>query len=145
MQSLKIALFFLFKLDFNSNYATAAPAVNLKKSASLETFIKELKYRVENKSRLSTGDLHTLLHKLKLQTVDNAQALEILRICSFVRSDENHSGISEAIWKELKKENADFQVHHYNCLLQIARDNNDVKRAQKIFDEMVNDGIKPNA
>lgn len=138
-------MFFLFKRNSNSNYATAAPAIKLKKSVSLETFIKELKNRVENKSRLSAGDLQTLLHKLKLQTVDSAQALEILRICSFVRSGENHSGIADAIWRELKKENADFQVQHYNCLLQIAQEKHDVTRAQKIFDEMVTDGIKPNA
>lgn len=100
---------------------------------------------MENKSRLSTSDLQTLLHKLKLHTFDSAQALEILRICLFVRPDENHIGIANAIWKELKKESADFQVHHYNCLLQIARDKNDVKRAQNIFDGMVNDGINPNA
>ncbi|XP_055312803.1 leucine-rich PPR motif-containing protein, mitochondrial-like [Sitodiplosis mosellana] len=129
-----------------SNYATAAPAVRqLNRSANLKTVVEELKNRVENKSRLSNRDLQSLLTNLKSQTVDSAQALEILRMCSFVHPDEVRNDIVKGIWKELKKQNPDFQVQHYNYLLQIARNKQDVKYAQQIFDDLIKDDIKPNA
>lgn len=99
---------------------------------------------MENKSRLSNDDFQNLLTKLKTEKVNSAQALEILRLCSFAHSDQNLKNVVYNIWNELKKENDEFQVQHYNYILNFARDRQDVERAQAIFDELIKDGVKPN-
>lgn len=100
---------------------------------------------MENKSRLSNGDFQSLLTKLKTQNVNSAQALEILRLCSFTHADQNLKNVVYNIWEELKKENGEFQAQHYNYILSFARDTQDLERAQAIFDELIRDGVKPNA
>lgn len=77
--------------------------------------------------------------------MDSAQALEILRCCSYARTDDNKSTLVNNIWEELKKQNNQFQIQHYNCMLQLASDKADAKRVQEIFDEMGKADIKPNA
>lgn len=100
---------------------------------------------MENKSNLTNKDLVPLLEKLKSQTVDSTQALEILRLCSFGRTIHFQGNIVNGIWNELKKENKDFQVQHYNCMLHFGRNRGNFKLVQTIFDGMIEDGIKPNA
>lgn len=107
--------------------------------------IKELQNRIETKSRLTNRDLQSLLAKLRAQKVDSTQALEILRCCSYARIDQNQSDVINNIWNELKKHDNQFQIQHYNCMLQYARDTANLKYVQQIFDEMVNANIKPNA
>lgn len=130
---------------FNRNYAIPTPNLNVPKARNLENTIKELKGRIENKSRLTNGDLQSLLTKLKAEKVDSTQALEILKCCSFARIDQNQINLVNTIWDELKKQNNQFQIQHYNCLLQFARDKANTKMAQKIFDEMAEVNIKPDA
>lgn len=100
---------------------------------------------MENKSRLRSRELQTLLAKLRPQQVNSTEALEILQCCTFARTDHNQRQIVDEIWKELKKQNNEYQVQHYNCLLQFARDKQDAEYVQTIFDEMIEDGITPNA
>lgn len=127
------------------NYATAAVHSNISNTKSLEVIIKELQNRIETKSRLTNKDLQSLLTKLRARKVDSAQALEILRCCTYARLDQNQSVVINNIWNELKKHENQFQIQHYNCMLQFARDKADVKRVQEVFDEMVNANIKLNA
>lgn len=127
------------------NYATAVVKSNFANTKSLEVIIKELQNRIESKSRLTNKDLQSLLAKLRARKVDNTQALEILRCCTYARVDQNQSDVINNIWNELKKNDNQFQIQHYNCMLQFARDKANVKRVQEIFDEMVNANVKPNA
>lgn len=80
-----------------------------------------------------------------IDIVENAQALEILRLFSFLRTDENQSDIVNSIWRELKKDNVNIQVQHYNYRLHLAKNNQNVDQTQVIFDELLKDGIKPDA
>lgn len=109
----------------------------------MKTVISELKARIENKSRLTSNDLQILLTNLKTEKVDSDEALEILRCCSFARIEQNQSKIVNNIWDELKKHENQFQIQHYHCMLQFAKDKADAQRAQQLFDEMVNAAIKP--
>lgn len=112
----------------------------------MELAVKQLNDRVENQSCLSSDDLNSLLMKVKsVKKVESSQALEILRLCSFLRIDENQSDIVNSIWNELKKEKANFQIQHYNCILLLARNNPDIEQLQVIFDELLKDGIKLDA
>lgn len=137
--------------QFDSNYATVAAAAsstsasNVKggRSNSLKFTIKELKGRIENKLRLTEGDLHSLLDKLRAQKVSNEEALEILQCCSYTRIDSNGRRLINRIWKELKEKEIQFEIQHYKCLLQVYR--NDVPRAQQAFDEMLAAGFKADA
>lgn len=111
----------------------------------MEVLIKDLRNRVETKSRVSTNDLQTLLNKLRIQNVDSWQALEILRCCSYARLEKNQFNAVNNIWKELKKHDEDFSIQHYNYMLQFAKDRANVTYVQEIFDEMIKAKIKPNA
>lgn len=126
-----------------SNYATVASKHTVSKPATLEFVIKQLKRRVENASQLSNGDLQSLLKKLKSHKCDSAQALEILKCCSFTRMDENQTAIMTSIWNELNKQNIDFKTPHYNCLMQYFINIGELKRVQTIFDEMIASKLEP--
>ena len=107
--------------------------------------IGDLKHRIENKNRLTKADLQLLLTKLSTQKANAEQALDILSCCSYTRHDDNQSAIVKNIWKELKNQNENFQIQHYNRILGYARDKADVKLAEEIFEEIGKNGIKPDA
>lgn len=121
------------------------PILNAITGSNLDNILKEFNNRAEAKTRLSKDDLQMLLTKVKEQKVDSTQALEILRCCTYARTRRNENDIVNDIWNELKKNNDKFRIQHYNCILQFARDKQDVIRAQELFDEMIKSEIKPDA
>lgn len=137
--------YFVLCYSLDRNYAIPTPDLNVTKAKNLQTIIKEFRGRIENKSRLTNGDFQSLLTKLKTEKVDSVQALEILRCCSYARLEQNQTNLVNSIWNELKKQNNQFQIQHYNCLLQFARDKANTKLAQQVFDEMAEADIKPDA
>lgn len=103
-----------------------------------------MKSRVENKTRLTNANLQSLLAKLTTHKANADQALEILRCCSYARFDkENAEKIIEKIWNILKSQNDNFEIQHYNCILNVARNQADIKLAEETFDEIEKNGIKP--
>lgn len=133
-----------FLLHFDSNYATTERNFDVNHK-SLESIIKQLKFRIENKDRLTKDDLKKLLTKLTTQKANAEQALEILSCCTFARLGENQTPVVENIWKELKTQNDDLKIQHYNCVLSFARDKANIELAEDIFNEMQKNGIKPDA
>lgn len=130
---------------FDSNYATTERNFNVNKTRSLQVVIADLKKRVENKNRLSKGDLQSLLNKLTTQKANAEQALDILSCCSFARLDENQNTVVKSIWNELKNQNEKFQIQHYNRILAFARDRADIKLAEEILNDIEKSGIKPDS
>lgn len=49
------------------------------------------------------------------------------------------------IWHELEKHGHEFHTEHYKYLLQFASVGQNVTQTQTIFDEMIANGIEPNA
>lgn len=129
----------------DSNYATTERNLNVNKTRSLQVIIEDLKKRVESKTRLTRSDLQSLLSKLTTQKPNAEQALEILNCCSFARLDENQNSVVKNIWNELKNQNENFRIQHYNRILFFARDRADVKLAEEIFNEIEKNGITPDA
>lgn len=127
---------------FTRNYATTALNNEITKTNSLDATIKEFKNRAKYKLDVSNRDLNSLLSKLKTHKADSTQTLEILKCCSYASIDPNQSEIVDSICTELKKHTV-FHVDHFNYILQFAKDKRDSQRAQEIFDEMINDGVKP--
>lgn len=131
--------------SFDSNYATAERDFHANKTKSLQVIIKDLKNRVENKNRVTKADLKSLLAKLTTQKANAEEALEILSCCSFARLDEHQASVVKSIWNELKNQNQDLQIQHYNRMLFFARDRSNIKLAEEIWDEIKNKGLKPDA
>lgn len=108
-------------------------------------FIAELNDRVTNNNRISQYELKTLLNKIETEKVSNEQALDILRFCSFGRLDQNLSETVKSIWYALEKHGHELNIQHYNYLLQFASEKQDTILTQSIFDELIADGLEPNA
>lgn len=134
-----------FYFSFDRNYATTERDLNVSKTKSLQVIIRDLKTRVESKTRVTKADLQSLLAKLTTQKANAEQALEILSCCSYARLDENQNTVVKNIWKELKNQNENLQIQHYNRILFFARDRADVKLAEEILDEIQKNEIKPDA
>lgn len=134
---------FQFPLQI-SYYATNAVPKS-EKSKCITEFIDELNDRVAKKNRLSHHELKILLNKLKTEEVSDQQALDILRFCTFGRTDQNVSETVKSIWHELKKHEHEFHTQHYNHLLRFASEKQDIDLTQAVFDGMFADGIKPDA
>lgn len=132
-----------FWLLFIRTYVTATHEIT--KTSSLDFIVTELKNRAKYKLNLSLNDLQLLLSKLKAERVNSEEALEILKCCACASTKENLSAIVNDIWIELKNENTEFQVQHYNYMLRFAKDKQDTQRAQEIFNEMQQNGIKPDS
>lgn len=111
----------------------------------MPVLIENLKNRVESKTRLTRADLQTVLDKLKTQSANAEQALEILSCCSNARYDDNQNIVVENIWKHLKGQNENFSIQHYNCILSFARNRGNTKLAAEIFAEIEQNEIKPDA
>lgn len=110
----------------------------------MQSIIENFKNRVENKFRFKESDLITLLAKLTTQKASAKQALDILNCCSYARLNENQTTVVENIWNELKNQNFNFQIQHYNCILSFARDKGNINLAEEIFNDIQKNGIKPN-
>lgn len=138
----------------NRNHATIGeadvvnstiPKFKFSRSTSLQVLIGSFKSRIENKSRLSKADLQLLLNKLQAHKANSNQALDILQCCAHSRIDNKDKDIVLSIWNELKKQNVEYQINHYKCLLTFYRDIRDVEQTQTVFDEMVQAGLTPDA
>lgn len=101
--------------------------------------------QIESNSTISKVDLNSLLTSLQSQQVDSALALDILQCCAYIRVEKSGKTMINEIWLELKKKKIQFELQHYNSLLNAYRDQKDVERAQEIFDEMDEAGIIPDA
>lgn len=132
-------------LPSDSNYATAALNLETRKTRSLQSIIKDLKIRVEKKTRLTKSDLQALLTKLTAQETNAEEAMEILNCCTYARIDENQNALVGKIWQALKTQHDDFQIQHYNCVLKFARDKADIELAEQIFADITKSGVKPDA
>lgn len=141
VQICKISFRFSFLI---SDYATDAVPKS-EQSKSLTEFIDELNGRVAKKNQISHHELKILLNKLRTEEVSDQQALDIIQLCTFGRTDQNVSETVKSIWNELKKHEHDFDTQHYNHLLRFASEREDVALTQAVFDEMFADGIKPDA
>lgn len=137
--------FHLFGYVLNSNYATTVVNQEITNSSSLDSDINVLENRAKCRRQLSNRDLHSLLLKLSKERANSTQTLEILRYCTHAITEQNQCDIVNDIWNELKKCNNEFQIEHYNHMLRFAADKIDVKRAEEIFDEMIKNGIVPDA
>lgn len=142
---------FHLEIFFRRNYATDAK-IETKRSDELELddVVNELnKKTVTNGNRLSQYELKTLFNRIKTQKPTTEQALNILKLCSFGRTDQNVTEIVKSVWHELHSaDNMDaheFDTQHYNYVLKFASDRQDVSYTQAIFDQMIADGNEPNA
>lgn len=107
--------------------------------------MKELKDHVQNESYVSSKELQAILAKIGPQEIDSVQALDILQCCTLAQASKSKQQIVIDIWRNLKKQNnVKYQIQHYNCLLQLGRDEQDIKLVQTIFNEMIREGIEPN-
>lgn len=115
----------------------------------LADIIDELNKIVSNENhshrRLSQYELKTLLNRMKILKPTAAQALNILQLCSFGRTDLSVREIVKNVWHELHSDAHEFHTEHYNYLLKFASEQQDVNYTQAIFDELIGDGIEPNA
>lgn len=140
-----------------SNYATDATDATVGAIQSDELMKKDLAGVIdelnkivpnENHSyrRLTQHELKTLLNRMKIQKPSAEQALNILRLCSFGRTDLSVCAVVKKIWHELQDiMNADeIHTQHYNYLLKFASERQDMKDTQAIFDEMIANGNEPN-
>lgn len=86
---------------------------------------------------------------MKTQKPTAEQALSILQLCSFGRTDQNVTEMVKSIWYELHSTDImnahEFHTQHYNYVLKFASDRHDVNYTQAIFDRMIADGSEPNA
>lgn len=137
----KFPFFFRFLI---SNYVTDAVPKS-EKSKSLTGFIDELNEQLAKMNRISHHELKLLLKKLKTEEVSKQQALDVLRFCTFGRTDQNVSETVKSIWNELKKHELEFNAEYYNHLLRFASERQDDVHTQAVFDEMFADGIEPDA
>lgn len=86
------------------------------------------------------------MSKLKTQKADADQAFEILSCVQYARFDsKNPKVLIEQIWNELKCQIDNFQIQHYNCILHLTRNQDNLKLAEEIFNEIEKNGIKPDA
>lgn len=145
--------------QFFSKYTTAAINVNEPEADGFESILKQMKSEVKkqpeartdqsSKSRsevrpqLSLQSLKSTLKQVRSQPVSSTQALELLQSVSQSRLDKGQFDIVKDIWKELKKNNKDFTIEHYNCLLQLSRNKLDAKFAKAVFDDLTAAGLKP--
>lgn len=117
----------------------------------LSSIIDELNSIVSNENhshrRLSQYELKTLLNRIKIQKPTAGQALNILRLCSCGRGEMSVHEIVKSIWHEMHSDTMntqEFHTEHYNYLLKFASERQDVNYTQKIFNELIADGIEPN-
>lgn len=116
----------------------------------LDDVINELNQKsVANENRLSQYELKMLFNRIKVQKPTTEQALNILKLCSFGRTDPNVTEIVKSIWQELQSTDImnahEFDTQHYNYVLKFASDRRDVNYTQAIFDQIIADGNEPNA
>lgn len=111
----------------------------------MDNLIEELNDRVANGNRITQFELKTLIDWIKIQKTTDKQALDILRLCSFSRINQNLNDNITTIWHELEKNGHEFHTEHYNYLLRFASERQDVTQTQKIFDEMITNGNTPDA
>lgn len=93
---------------------------------------------------MKNSDLQNLLANIKDKKIDAAQAYDILTFCCYAEQDKN-SKVLNSIWKELENQDNDYQIQHYNRLLESAKNNQDSKLAQHFFDELIKSKIEPDA
>lgn len=100
-----------------------------------------------NSYRVTPDELKVLYNTMETQQpLSPKEVLDILRLCSFGRTDQDVVRIVKDIWHKLRAGNTiggEFGVQHYNYLLKFSSDCLDVGHTQAIFDEMVVDGIVP--
>lgn len=141
-------------VSFRSNYATEATSEAIRSDKliknDLADIIDELNKIVSKHShrRLSQYELKTLLNRMKIQKPTAEQALNILQLCSFGRTDLSVREVVKTIWHELHSDNTnalEFHTEHYNYMLKFGSERQDVNYTQGIFDELIGDGIEPNA
>lgn len=82
------------------------------------------------------------------QPLTSDQTLDMWRLCSVARTDQNVSGIIKNIWHKLCADSMagdEFEFQYYSHILKFASDRQDVKHTQAIFDEMVADAVQSDA
>lgn len=94
---------------------------------------------------MTKADLQSVLDKLKTQNANAEQALDILSCCSYARFDENQNTVVQNIWNQLKNQNENFSIQHYNCMLSFTRQEGNKQLAEEIFAEIEKNDIKPDA
>lgn len=146
--------FELLLLLLRSKYTTDATVDTIPGSDKLITneladIIDEFNRNVANGNPLTQYELKILLNRLKTQRPTADEALKILELCSYGRTGQKITKIVTHIWHELHSAGSinahEFDVQHYNCMLKFASDRQDANYAHAIFDQMIADGIEPNA
>lgn len=111
---------------------------------SVNRSIDQLRFQVENKSKISDNLIKNVSKGLEGSKVDINQSLNILRYCVNGKFRNDPSPIVKEIWHQLKRQNAPT-IQHYIAMMQFCQEWRNLAELQAIFDEMIEAKIKPNA
>lgn len=132
-----IHLFFISSVYINNRLAfktTSGPSL---------TALIEKQRNTPNSSEL-IKQLELIANLIERETVDGAQALNILQFCrDNIINFQNRVDIIECIWETLQEKQFELTVNHYAAIIQANQRIDHRPAIFRIYEEMNKNGLKP--